>query len=29
MLKDLEEEAGGFAFGFPVPVNIQLTPDHW
>ena len=29
MPKDLGEEAGGFAFGFPVLVNIQLTTDYW
>jgi len=28
MSKNLGEEAEGFAFGFPVPAHIQLTPDH-
>ena len=29
MPKDLGEEAGGFACGFPVPANIQLATDYW
>jgi hypothetical protein len=28
MPNDLEEEAGGFAGGFPALVNIQLTTGH-
>jgi hypothetical protein len=28
MPSNFEEEAGGFAFGFPVLVNVQLPPDH-
>ena len=28
MPMDFGEEAGGFACGFPVLVNIRLTTDH-